>query len=88
VPKSHLLLMVLRRKDERPAVGVELDFPVHVRRLVSPSGLGRLRNKLDAWFGRRSLVKQVSSPNDLVLDVDRPFGSTDGAPKVRTRTAG
>src|SRR5262245_61508958 len=32
------------------------------------------------------LIKRVSSSNDLDLDADRPFASTDGAPKVRTRT--
>src|SRR6266850_413341 len=34
------------------------------------------------------LFKRVSSPIDLVLDVDQPFASTGLGPKVRTRTTG
>src|SRR4030095_6840829 len=44
-----------------------------------------------SWLNRlhgAPLIKRVSSSDDLVLDADRPFASTDLTPKVRTRTTG
>jgi hypothetical protein len=70
-----------RREVPRCAVGgPDLARPFQLRRVPRPC---EFKSSKEVRY--TSGIKQVSSSKDLVLDADRPFASTAGAPKVRTR---